>query len=81
MIEHVLALGRWVVRDIDSPWPRGDKDWWCSSRWCSHHARDLCVGAVNKIHADDAHHLTQLVELGVKPSDHMADHEAAALKI
>lgn len=61
--DTILTLGP------DKPWPKSPSDWWCSSRWCSHHARGLCAGSQNQMHAEEAVHLTRLL-----PSSIVDDH-------
>ncbi len=55
---------------LDTPWPLGPTDWWCSERWCSEHAQGKCLGALNPIYPDEAVHLTRLIEMGHSPERH-----------
>lgn len=66
---EVMSWAATILRlGLDSPWPIGPMDWWCSSRWCSHHARGLCMGKESQIFPEDAHHLTDLMSVTNVPT-------------
>ena len=63
MKQEIMSWAQTIVTmGTEQEWPKGPADWWCSSRWCSHHARGLCVGSVNQIFPEDAVNLTRLMK-------------------